>query len=54
MLVEPDDIIHIEVRNFGVFNVLPTKSRQNARNPRTKEKVVIPPRKKIIFIVYGK
>ena len=32
-----------------LFNVYPTKSRQNARNPRTKEKVVIPPRRKVVF-----
>ena len=49
MIIEPRDKIHIEVRNFGIFDVFPTKSRQNARNPKTKEKVVIPPRKKVVF-----
>ena len=49
MIIEPDDLIHIEIRNFGVFNVFPTKSRQNARNLKTKEKVVIPPRRKVVF-----
>ena len=49
MIIEPEENIHIEIRNFGVFNVFPTKSRQNARNPRTKEKVVIPPRKKVVY-----
>ena len=49
MITENKDSINIEIRNFGVFNVYPTKSRQNARNPRTKEKVVIPPRKKVVF-----
>ena len=49
MIVEPIDNIHIEVRNFGVFNVLPTKRRKNAMNPKTKEKVVIPARKKVVF-----
>ena len=50
MIVEESDNVHIEVRNFGVFNVSPTKSRQNARNPKTKERVVIPPRRKVVFI----
>ena len=49
MIVEPRDSIHIEIRNFGVFDVFPTKSRQNARNPRTKEKVIIPKRRKVVF-----
>ena len=39
----------VEIRNFGVFNVLLTKERTNARNPRTKESVIIPKRKKIVF-----
>ena len=49
MIVDPKDKVHIEVRNFGVFDVFPTKSRENARNPKTKEKVIIPPRKKVVF-----
>ena len=49
MIVEPKDNIHIEIRNFGVFDVIPTKKRKNAMNPKTKEKVVIPARKKVIF-----
>ena len=39
----------IEIRNFGVFNILLTKERTNARNPKTKESVIIPERKKIVF-----
>ena len=39
----------LEIRNFGVFNVLLMKERTNARNPRTKESVIIPERKKIVF-----
>ena len=35
MIIEPRDKIHIEVRNFGIFDVFPTKSRQNARKPKT-------------------
>ena len=39
----------IEIRNFGIFNILLTKERTNARNPKTKENVIIPERKKIVF-----
>jgi len=39
----------VEIRNFGIFNVLLMKERTNARNPRTKESVIIPERKKIVF-----
>ena len=49
MLVHNSDNIHIEIRNFGVFDVKITNSRTNALNPRTKDKVVIPKRKKIVF-----
>ena len=49
MIIEPKERVHIEIRNFGVFDIVPTKKRQNARNPKTKEKVVIPARKKIVF-----
>ena len=49
MIIEPKDRVHVEIRNFGVFDVYPTKARQNARNPKTKEKVVIPARKKVVF-----
>tara|TARA_B100001094_G_C18030807_1_gene720016 strand:- start:267 stop:578 length:312 start_codon:yes stop_codon:yes gene_type:complete len=49
MFTEKSDIINLEVRNFGVFNIFKTKERFNALNPRTKEKVIIPERKKIVF-----
>ena len=49
MLVEKKDDIHIEIRNFGVFDVKIKEARTNALNPKTKEKVVIPRRKKIVF-----
>ena len=39
----------VEIRNFGIFNILRMKERSNARNPRTKESVIIPERKKIVF-----
>lgn len=49
MITENKDSINIEVRNFGVFNVFKTKERHNARNPKTKEKIIIPERKKVVF-----
>ena len=49
MLVEQNERIHIEIRNFGIFDVKKIKSRSNALNPRTKEKIIIPSRKKITF-----
>ena len=39
----------IELRDFGIFNILLTKERTNARNPKTKESVIIPPGKKVVF-----
>ena len=49
MITENKDSINIEVRNFGVFNVFKTKERHNARNPKTKEKVIKKKKKKIVF-----
>ena len=49
MIIEESENVHIEIRNFGVFDVFPTELRQNARNPRTNEKVIIPPRRKVVF-----
>ena len=49
MITDNKDNIHIEVRNFGVFNVKKVKERYNALNPKTKEKVIIPERKKVVF-----
>ena len=49
MLKESKDRIHLEIRNFGSFDVKPTKLRNNARNPKSKEQVTIPARKKITF-----
>ena len=38
----------IELRNFGVFEVKERKSRK-ARNPRTGEEVLVPPKKVVTF-----
>ena len=39
----------LEIRNFGVFQVKPTKAKPKARNPKTNEEVYVPPRRKINF-----
>ena len=49
MLTEDKSRIRIELRNFGVFEVKPTKAKHRARNPRTNEEVYVPPRRKIHF-----
>ena len=49
MLVDPTERVHIEIRNFGIFEVKPTKAKPRARNPRTNEEVYVPPRRKIHF-----
>ena len=41
--------IRIEIRNFGVLEVKPTKAKPQARNPRTNEVVYVPARKKTHF-----
>jgi len=49
LLLDKTNNTRIELRNFGVFDVKYTKERNNARNPKTKEIVTIPKRKKIVF-----
>ena len=49
MITDNSDSIHIEIRNFGVFNIDKVKERHNALNPKTKEKIVIPKRKRVVF-----
>ena len=49
MLIEKQSNIRIELRNFGVFEVKPTKAKPRARNPKTNEEVYVPPRRKINF-----
>ncbi len=41
--------IRIEIRNFGVLEVKPTKAKPQAHNPRTNEVVFVPARKKTLF-----
>jgi len=49
MMSKDYDNIRIEVRNFGVFEVKPTKAKPRARNPRTNEEVFVPAHKKSHF-----
>ena len=49
ILKQPHDIIRIEIRNFGIFEVKPTKAKPKARNPRTNEEIFVPAHKKIAF-----
>ena len=49
LFLADDNTSRIELRNFGVFDIRITKERSNARNPKTKESVIIPKRKKIVF-----
>ena len=41
--------IRLEIRNFGIFEIKPTKAKPKARNPRTNEIVYVPARRKIAF-----
>jgi nucleoid DNA-binding protein len=49
ILSEDHRHLRLEIRNFGVFEIKPTKARPRARNPRTNEEVYVPPRKKSHF-----
>jgi integration host factor subunit beta len=49
LMCENEDYVRIEVRNFGVFEVKPTKAKPRARNPRTNEEVYVPAHKKTHF-----
>lgn len=49
MLSEGDGKVRIEVRNFGVFEVKPTKAKPKARNPRTNQEIYVPPHRKTHF-----
>jgi len=49
ILTKEQSHIRIELRNFGIFEVKPTRAKPRARNPRTNEEVYVPPRRKIHF-----
>ena len=48
-LLKPDKNFRIEIRNFGVFEVKPTKARDKARNPKTLKLYRVPARRKLTF-----
>ena len=39
----------LEIRNFGIFEVKPTKPKPKARNPKTNKVIYVPSRRKISF-----
>ena len=49
MMSGDESNIRIEVRNFGGFEVKPTKAKPRARNPRTNEEIFVPARRKTRF-----
>ena len=49
IICEEEYLSRIEIRNFGVFDVRPTKAKPKARNPRTNEEIYVPPRKKVHY-----
>jgi integration host factor subunit beta len=49
VLFSDEEHFRIEIRNFGVFEVKPTKERLKARNPKTNELTPVPEHRKISF-----
>ncbi len=49
VLMSADPEIRLEVRDFGVFEVKLTRAKPRARNPKTGDKVYVPPRRKTHF-----
>ena len=49
ILLKSENFFRVEVRGFGVFEIKPTKARNNARNPKTNEIIKVPARRKISF-----
>ena len=49
MLTENQSNIRIELRNFGVFEVKPAKTKPRYRNPRTNEENYVPSHPKVYF-----
>ncbi len=47
MTADPD--LRIEIRDFGVLEVKPTKSKPKARNPKSGEIIYVPSRRKTHF-----
>ena len=49
ILLEDQSNLRIEIRNFGVFEVKPTKAKPHARNPKTNQICNIPAHRKVSF-----
>jgi integration host factor subunit beta len=49
ILTTADPSVRIEVRDFGVLEVKPTRSKPKARNPKSGEIVYVPARRKTHF-----
>ena len=49
MLTDEYEKVRIEIRNFGVFEIKPTKAKPNARNPQTNQEIFVPAHKKTHF-----
>ena len=49
IFMEDHEVLRLELRNFGIFEVKPTKTKPRARNPKTNEEVFVPAHKKIHF-----
>lgn len=49
LLMNADPEVRLEVRDFGVFEIKLTKAKPRARNPKTGDKVYVPPRRKTHF-----
>jgi len=49
IFMEDHELLRLELRNFGIFEVKPTKAKPRARNPKTNEEVFVPAHKKIHF-----
>jgi integration host factor subunit beta len=49
IMMSADPELRIEVRDFGVFEVKPTKSKPKARNPKSGEIIYVPSRRKTHF-----
>lgn len=49
-ILETDEpALRIEIRNFGVIEIKPTKPKPKARNPRTGEIILVPAHRKTHF-----
>ena len=51
IICQENYLSRIEIRNFGVFEVNPTKAKPKSRNPKTNEEIYVPPRRKVQYKV---